>query len=63
MRREIEDDGGVRNEMKTEATGQAKKSYHSPRLVVYGDLRRLTMAKGGNRSDFGAPKTRTVGAA
>jgi len=49
--------------MKSKTASQRKKPYHPPRLTVYGDLRRLTMAKGGNRSDFGAPKTRTVGAA
>jgi hypothetical protein len=60
MRREIEDDGGVRNEMKAGAPRQGKKPYRSPRLVVYGDLRRLTMAKGGKRSDgLGVAKSRS----
>lgn len=36
-----------------------KNSYHSPRLVVYGDLRRLTMAKGGTKGDGpGVPRTK-----
>lgn len=35
-----------------------KRPYHSPRLVVYGDLRRLTKAKGGSKNDSGAPKTK-----
>lgn len=48
--------------MKSKTTRQTKKPYRPPRLTVYGDLRRLTMAKGGNRSDSGAPKTKTTGA-
>lgn len=41
--------------MKPKTTNQTKKPYRSPRLVVYGDLRRLTTtAKGGVASDGGA---------
>lgn len=48
--------------MKLKARSQTKKPYHPPRLTVYGDLRRLTMAKGGNRNDGGGkPKTKTTG--
>ena len=28
-----------------------KKSYRAPRLVEYGDLRKITQAKGGNMDD------------
>ena len=28
-----------------------KKTYHTPRLVEYGDLRTITRAKGGTKSD------------
>ena len=46
--------------MKAKAPGPKKKVYRPPRLVVYGDLRRLTMAKGGIRQDtVGALKSKT----
>lgn len=45
--------------MKPKSTVEKKKPYRPPRLVVYGDLRRLTKAKGGSRADGGgAPRTR-----
>lgn len=51
--------------MTTKPTGSKKKPYRSPRLVVYGDLRRLTAlvappaVKGGSKSDGGGrPKTK-----
>ncbi len=38
-----------------------KKSYRPPRLKVYGDLRRLTMAKRGIAADgAGVPKTKVA---
>lgn len=40
-----------------------KRPYREPALKRYGDLRTLTMGKGGNRVDTGAPKTRTTGTA
>lgn len=44
--------------MKSKTQGK-KKPYRPPRLVVYGDLRRLTMAKGGQKGDGGGnPKTK-----
>ncbi|MBI4614089.1 MAG: lasso RiPP family leader peptide-containing protein [Planctomycetes bacterium] len=48
---------------KGEKGGQGKKPYHPPRLVVYGDLRRLTMSKAGTKSDGGGakPNTRLAG--
>lgn len=50
--------------MKSKSTSQRKKPYRPPRLTVYGDLRRLTKGKGGNRSDGGGfPKTKTTGGA
>ncbi len=51
--------------MTPKPTGSRKKPYRSPRLVTYGDLRRLTNfvvtpVKGGAKADgTGAPKTRT----
>lgn len=49
--------------MKPKTTNQKKKPYRSPRLVVYGDLRRLTMTKGGTNVDAsGNPKSKTVAA-
>ena len=38
-----------------------KRPYRPPALVRHGDLKTLTMAKGGNRTDGGSPKTRTAG--
>ncbi len=32
-----------------------KKPYRSPRIVVYGDLRRVTMGVGGSASDLPSP--------
>lgn len=32
-----------------------KKPYHGPKLVEYGDLRTITMAKGSNRNDDPTP--------
>lgn len=38
-----------------------KKPYHAPRLVAYGDFRKLTRTgKGGKKGDgLGVPKTRS----
>lgn len=45
--------------MKSKTSGEKKKPYRSPRIVVYGDLHRLTMAKGGKKSDGGGvPKSK-----
>ncbi len=44
--------------MKAKTTRPAKKPYRPPRLLVYGDLRSLTTAKGGTKGDGGMPKTR-----
>jgi hypothetical protein len=39
-----------------------KKPWASPRLVVHGDLRTLTRAKGGTKQDGGVkPNTRATG--
>lgn len=49
---------------KGKVTTEKRKPYRAPRLTVYGDLRRLTMAKGGGKSDGGGkPATRTTGGA
>ena len=45
--------------MKSTPRNQTKKPYRTPRLVVHGDLRRLTMAKGGTKGDgAGQPRTK-----
>ena len=47
------------NEAKPNMASRSKKPYRSPRLVVYGDLRRLTKAKqGGNADGAGHPRTK-----
>lgn len=44
-------------------TTPGRKPYRPPRLIVHGDLRRLTGVKGGNRNDgAGKPRTRLSGA-
>lgn len=49
--------------MKSKNPSNKKKAYRPPRLVVYGDLRRLTKAKGGNKGDgSGKVNTRSGGA-
>lgn len=43
--------------------GPQKQDYATPRLVVYGDLRRLTLVKGGSRGDGPfKPRSRASGA-
>jgi len=43
---------------KPEMAGQENKEYHSPRLVVYGDLSKLTQGGGGTKGDGLAHNTR-----
>ena len=51
----------MKSEQKGPETG-SRKPYSTPRLIVYGNLQRLTMAKGGARSDgVGKAVTRTTG--
>jgi hypothetical protein len=48
--------------MKAATPSRKKKPYRPPRLVAYGDLRTLTMAKGGSRADGGGkPSTKVSG--
>lgn len=48
--------------MTSKTTSQKKKPYRPPRLVVYGDLRSLTMVKGGTANDGGGkPRTKLSG--
>ena len=55
--RRQEDRRGARSR-KTRTPPQ-KKPYSTPRLVVYGDLRDITRAKGGGKGDGGGvPQTR-----
>jgi hypothetical protein len=50
------------NPKRSNRTARNKKRYHTPHLAIYGDLRRLTMAKIGNKSDgAGKPATRASG--
>jgi hypothetical protein len=37
--------------------GGQKLPYSAPKLTEYGDLRTITAAKGGTRTDGGNPKT------
>jgi hypothetical protein len=46
------------SETQRKARSPKRKPYRSPKLVVYGNLRRLTKAKGGQKGDGGMPKTR-----
>ncbi len=45
--------------MKSKKTQTKKKAYRPPRLVVYGDFRSLTRAKGGTKGDGGGGKANT----
>jgi hypothetical protein len=58
--RDHNDDRDARDEALKATTDPNRKPYHSPRLVVYGDLPHLTMpAKRGSRNDGGGePKTK-----
>jgi hypothetical protein len=43
-------------------TRAGKREYRPPKLVVHGDLRSLTLVKGGSRGDGrGKPRTRASG--
>lgn len=44
-----------RHDASAPATPVAKKPYHTPKLVEYGDLRKITLAKGSNRNDDPTP--------
>ena len=44
-----------------ESHPEGRKQYRSPRLKVYGELRELTMAKGGTAQDAAKPATRSTG--
>lgn len=49
--------------MKSKSPHRPKKPYRPPRLVVHGDLRHLTMTKGGSAADgSGKPRTKVAGA-
>lgn len=49
MRQQSENDLVGTNALKSKAEGNTKKEYHLPRLVVYGNLQKLT--SGGSRRD------------
>jgi hypothetical protein len=41
---------------------EKKRPYRTPRLTVHGDLRTITLAKGGGSADgTGKPRTRASG--
>lgn len=62
MGAQFADNDSGRNTMKPKTTSQAKKPYRSPRLEVYGDLRRLTQTKGSIKPDAGGgPKSKLAG--
>ena len=50
--------GGPRGPGRVSVDG--KDTWHTPRLIVYGDLRRLTRGKGGGAND-GGPQTKLGG--
>ncbi len=54
-----------RHAISRRTTHEDKKAYRSPRLVVYGDLRHLTMGASGPNRDGGAgsPKSKASGSA
>ena len=59
MRRQTNKPKGAPGGAAERPSGQEKRPYRSPRLVVYGDLRRIAMAKQGVTADGGAaPPTR-----
>ena len=39
----------------SERDREPRKAYHPPRLVEYGDVRKLTQTGGSGSSDFGGP--------
>jgi hypothetical protein len=44
---------------KNDAVEEQKKPFRAPKLTIYGDLRRLTQAKGGGKADGrGVPATK-----
>ncbi len=50
-----EDSGSGNPTMKPDTASQGKKAYSAPRLVDYGDLRRLTAGSGGTKGDNNPP--------
>jgi hypothetical protein len=53
----------TRKKQAKDAARPAKRPYREPKLTRHGDLKTLTMSKGGNRTDGGgAPKTRMTAA-
>ena len=47
---------------KEDAQPPKKRPYTAPTLTRHGDLRTMTLAKGGNKDDgVGVPKTQTTG--
>jgi hypothetical protein len=59
MKRQVIPNGEKESTTKRNTRSKEKKPYHSPRLIVYGNLSQLTGAKGGGKADGGgAPRTR-----
>jgi hypothetical protein len=54
MRRPSEDQAGGQTPSREATSRQAKKPYRAPRLVTYGNLPQLALAKGGTKNDGGA---------
>jgi hypothetical protein len=44
--------------VRRESTPSGKRPYRTPQLKVYGDLRQITMQKGGMMMETPMPKTR-----
>jgi len=53
MGRQSERNGELRQPARDEAPEQTKRPYRTPRLITYGNLRELALAKGGVRGDGG----------
>jgi hypothetical protein len=53
MDKPSEPDSDLGRPAQKETAGQPKRSYRRPRLVMYGNLRELALAKGGAKGDGG----------
>ena len=57
-RKQSEQDADARR-LSAEERAPSKRQYHTPRLTVYGSLRKLALGVGGNKGDgAGNPKSR-----
>jgi hypothetical protein len=52
------DDREEATPVRRESTQTGKRPYRTPQLKVYGNLRQITMAKGGSMMENPMPKTK-----